>query len=174
MTPVSSIVNTGTGCPSSVVCLCIMDTVPGNPTQGFVHHVWNFLQLQGISCVWSVDSAMYRQKITQTSCAKYLSFDDKREIHLRKLYTTLWLRPFSSRKQIATSFKESLLSCTYIVKIQRSHVSGCLVTVLRMSWPGHVSRVTCCPVWRARCWRGGRWRRTEASPLQHRITATSG
>ena len=167
MTPLSNIVNTGTDCPPSVVCLC----------------KWTQLMVILLKALCITYEVFFNFKafhvcglsnVPWISCAKYLSFDDKREIHLRKSYTTLRLRPFSSWKQIATSFKKSLFSCTYIVKIQRSHVSGCLVTVLSMSWPGHVSRVTCCPVWRARCWRGGRWRRTEASPLQHRITATSG
>ena len=145
MTPLSNIVNTGTGCPTFVVCLCKWTQLMVILLKALCityEILFNFKAFH----VCGLSNAMYRQKFTQTSCAKYLSFDDKREIHLRKSYTTLWLRPFSSWKLIATSFKKSLFSCTYIVKIQRSHVSGCLVTVLRMSWPGHVSRVTCCPV----------------------------
>ena len=122
--------------PSSVVCLC----------------KWTQLMVILLKALCITYEVFFNFKafhvcglsnVPWISCAKYLLFDDKREIYVSNSCIHFDYDHFRLENKLQPVSKNHFFLCTYIVKIQRSHVSGCLVTVLRMSWPGHVSRVTC-------------------------------
>ena len=102
MTPLSNIVNTGTGCPTFVVCLC----------------KWTQLMVILLKALCITYEVFFNFKafhvcglsnVPWISCAKYLSFDDKREItqviHVSTLITTIFVSKTNCNQfQRITSF----------------------------------------------------------------------
>ena len=138
MTPLSNIVNTGTGCPTFVVCLCI----------------WTQLMVILLKALCITYEILFNFKafhvcglcnVPWISCAKYLSFDDKREIYVSNSCIHFDYDHFRLENKLQPVSKNhfflaltSSKSSAVMSPDVSSRCSGCHGQVTC-----HVSRVTC-------------------------------